>query len=132
MMPTELTVLGLGALLLLAHVLIAGRYRTRQYGTAWNMGARDEDLPPLEAIAGRLDRARGNFLETFPIAIVALMGVVVAGKTSDLTAIAAWMWLAARVIYLPLYWAGVPKLRTLVWGVALVALLVVLGVLLLG
>ena len=44
------------------------------------MGARDEDLPPLNAIAGRLDRARGNFLETFPLAIVARMGVVVAGN----------------------------------------------------
>jgi len=132
MMRPELTVLALGGVLLLAHVLIAGRYKTRQYGTRWNMGARDEDLPPLNPIAARLDRARGNFLETFPLAIVALLGVVVAGKASDLTAVAAWTWLAARVAYLPLYWAGVPKLRTAVWAVATLALLVVLGVLLLG
>jgi len=131
-MRAELLVLALGAVLLLAHVLLAGRYRTRQYGTKWNMGARDEELPPLNAIAGRLARAQANFLETFPLAIVALMGVVVAGKASDLTAIAAWAWLAARIIYLPLYWAGVPRWRTLVWGVATLALLVVLGVLLLG
>ncbi len=131
-MRAELTVLALGAVLLLVHVLLAGRYRTRQYGTAWNMGARDEDLPPLNAVAGRLVRAQGNFQETFPIAIVALLGVVVTGKTSELTAIAAWVWLGARLIYLPLYWAGVPKWRTLVWGVGTLALLVVLGVLLLG
>jgi uncharacterized MAPEG superfamily protein len=131
-MPAELTVLALGAVLLLVHVLLAGRYKTRQYGTAWNMGARDQDLPPLNAVAGRLDRARGNFLETLPMAIVALMGVVVAGKASELTAIAAWVWLAARVVYLPLYWAGVPKWRTLVWGIGTLAVLVVLGVLLLG
>lgn len=131
-MRTELTVLALGAVLLLVHILLAGRYKTQQYGTAWNMGARDEDLPPLNPVAGRLARAQGNFQETFPIAIVALMGVVVAGKASDLTAIAAWVWLVARLIYLPLYWAGVPKWRTLVWGVGTLALLVVLGVLLLG
>ena len=131
-MRAELTVLALGAVLLLVHVLLAGRYRTRQYGTAWNMGARDEDLPPLNAVAGRLVRAQGNFQETFPIAIVALLGVVVTGKTSELTAIAAWVWLGARLIYLPLYWAGVPKWRTLAWGLGTLALLVVLGVLLLG
>ena len=131
-MRPELTVLALGAVLLLVHVLLAGRYRTQQYGTAWNMGARDEQLPPLNAIAGRLARAQANFLETFPLAIVALMGVVVTGKADDLTAIAAWVWLAARIVYLPLYWAGVPKWRTLVWGVGTLALLVVLGVLLLG
>jgi len=131
-MPTELLVLALGAVLLLAHVLIAGNVRTRQYGTQWNMGARDEDMPPLDPVPARLLRAQANYQETFPIAIVALLGVVLAGKTSELTAIAAWTWLIARVIYLPLYWTGVPKVRTLVWAVATLAIVTVLGVLLLG
>ena len=131
-MTAELTVLALSGVLLLVHVFAATHYKTKQYGVDWNMGARDEDTEPLNDIAGRLDRARGNFLETLPLAIIALGGVVVAGKASDLTAIAAWVWLAARVIYLPLYSTGVPKLRTYVWGVGLLALLFVLGVLLLG
>lgn len=131
-MPSELIVLALACLLLLAHILLAIRYKTKQYGTGWNMGARDEDLPPLNAIAGRLDRARANFLETFPIAVVALFGVVLTGKASAITAIAAWIWLIARAVYLPLYWAGVPKWRTLIWGMALLALLTILGILLLG
>lgn len=131
-MPTELTVLALSGLLLLVHVFAATHYKTKQYGLGWNMGARDEDTEPLNDIAGRLDRARGNFLETLPLAIIALLGVVVAGKASDLTAIAAWVWLGARLVYLPLYWAGVPKVRTYVWAVSLMALLYVLGVLLLG
>ncbi len=131
-MPAELTVLGLSGLLLMAHVFAATHYKTKQYGVDWNMGARDEDTPPLNDIAARLDRARGNFLETLPLAIIALGGVVLADKATALTALAAWLWLGARVIYLPLYWAGIPKLRTLVWGAGLVALLYVLGVLLLG
>jgi len=57
---------------------------------------------------------------------------VLAGKASALTAIAAWVWLAARAVYLPLYAAGVPRVRTYVWAVALLALLYALGVLLLG
>jgi uncharacterized MAPEG superfamily protein len=131
-MPTELLVLGLGAVLLLVHILLAGHYRTRQYGTAWNMGARDEAMPPLDPVPARLLRAQANFLETFPVAIVALIGVVIAGKASGLTAAAAWIWLGARVVYLPLYWSGIPKVRTLVWVVGLAAILTVLGVLLFG
>ena len=131
-MTAELTVLALSGLLLLVHVFAATHYKTKQYGVEWNMGARDEETEPLNDIAGRLDRARGNFLETLPLAIIALLGVVVAGKASALTAIAAWVWLAARLIYLPLYWAGIPKIRTYVWAAGLLALLFVLGVLLIG
>ncbi len=131
-MTTELVVLALGAVLLLVHVLLAGHYRTRQYGTAWNVGARDEAVPPLDPVPARLLRAQANYLETFPVAIVALLGVVLAGKTSDLTAAAAWTWLGARLIYLPLYGAGVPKWRTAVWTVGTLAIVIVLGVLLLG
>lgn len=131
-MPQELTILVLAAVLALAHIMAAINLKTRQYGTAWNMGARDEALPPLNPVAARLERARDNYLETLPIALIGLFGVVLAGKASELTAIAGWVWLGARVVYLPLYWAGVPKIRTYVWGVALIALLVLLGVLLFG
>lgn len=131
-MTTELTVLALGAVLLLVHIMLAVHYKTQQYGKAWNMGARDEELPPLNPIAGRLERARDNFAETFPIAIVALLGIAVAGKASAISEAASITWLVARVIYLPLYWSGVPKVRTLVWGVSLLALVTLLGVLLFG
>ena len=131
-MPQELTILALAALLALAHIMIAINLKTRQYGTAWNMGARDEALPPLNPVAARLERARNNYLETLPVAVIALFGVVLAGKANELSVIAGWVWLGARVVYLPLYWAGVPKVRTLVWLVATLALLVVLGVLLFG
>ncbi|MGD9472997.1 MAG: MAPEG family protein [Novosphingobium sp.] len=125
-MAVELRVLAYGAILLLVHILLAGHFKTKQYGIGWNMGARDEELPPMNALAGRLARAQANFMETFPIAIVALGGVVLAGKTSQVTAMAAWVWLGARVLYLPLYWAGVPRIRTLVWMAGTISLLAVL------
>ncbi|OJW64695.1 MAG: hypothetical protein BGO57_09390 [Sphingomonadales bacterium 63-6] len=131
-MHSEFTILALAALLLLVHIMAAIRIKTQQYGVEWNMGARDEALPPLSPVAARLERARDNFLETLPIAIIALMGVALTGKSSTLTLAAGWVWLGARAVYLPLYWAGIPKVRTYVWGVALAALLVLLGVLLLG
>ena len=131
-MSSEITVLLLSTLLLVAHIMLAIRYKTQQYGTDWNMGARDGDLPPLNALAGRLERARDNYLETYPIAIVALLVGDMYGQNSSLIGIAAWVWLGARAVYLPLYWAGVPKVRTLVWGVGMLALLTIVVRLLLA
>ena len=131
-MPTELTILAWGAVLLFVHIFAAVQAKTRQYGTKWNMGARDEAVPPPSPVVGRLERARDNFLETLPLAIVALLGVVVAGKTSSTTALGGWLWLGARVVYLPLYGFGVPKVRTLVWMASIVGLIMALKPLLVG
>jgi uncharacterized MAPEG superfamily protein len=131
-MQAEILVLALAAVLLVAHIQLAIRFKTKQYGTDWNIGARDAEMPPLDPVAGRLERARDNFLETLPIAIIALFGVVLAGKTSDLTAIGGWVWLAGRAVYLPLYWSGVKGWRTLAWGIATVAILLVLVILIFG
>jgi uncharacterized MAPEG superfamily protein len=132
MPPIELRILGFGALLLLVHIFAAVRLKTRQYGTSWNVGARDEPLPPLNRMAGRLARAQANFLETFPIAIVALIGVVVANRTSASTALGGWIWLGARIAYLPLYAAGIPVVRTITFTISLVGLAMVLKPLIIG
>lgn len=121
-MPVELTILAWSCVLLLVHIFAAAHVRTKQYGTKWNMGARDETLPPLDPIGGRLIRAQANFLETYPIAIIVLLGVVVAGRTSEWTAIGGWLWLGARAVYLPLYGFGVPVVRTLVYVAGMVGL----------
>ncbi len=131
-MPVEITILALGAVLLFIHIFVATRFKTAQYGRKWNTSARDEALPEPNPVAGRLMRAQANFQETFPIAIVALMGVVIAGKTSQWSAFGGWIWLGARVVYLPLYWAGIPVVRTIVWSIALVGLAMVIWPLLFG
>lgn len=131
-MPQEILILALAAVLLVIHIQVAIRAKTKQYGIGWNMGARDEAMPPPGPVVGRLERARDNYLETLPIAMIALFGVVLADKASETTAIAGWVWLAARAIYLPLYWSGVPRVRTLVWAVGTLAILVVLAILIFG
>ena len=131
-MPVELLILALGALLLFVHIFTATRFKTAQYGRQWNIGARDEALPPADAMTGRTMRAQANFQETFPIAIVALLGVVIAQRTSEWTAIGGWIWLGARVVYLPLYASGVRGYRTAVWTISIVGLGMVIWPLLFG
>jgi uncharacterized MAPEG superfamily protein len=131
-MPVEVQIAAYGALLLFVHIFIATRYKTAQYGRKWNVGARDEDLPPANVMTGRTARAQANFAETFPIAIVALLGVVIAERTSASTALGGWIWLGARVAYLPLYMAGIKVVRTLVYTISIVGLAMVIWPLLAG
>ena len=125
-MTTELTVLAWGCVLAIVHIFATAQVRTRQYGTKWNMGARDEALPPALPLVGRFERAQANFFETFPLLIAAVLIVSAAGLTSKTTALGAWLWLGARIVYLPLYAFGIPVVRSLAWGVSLVGLVMIL------
>jgi uncharacterized MAPEG superfamily protein len=125
-MTTELTVLAWGCILAFVHIFAAVRVKTRQYGTKWNVGARDEALPPAEPLVGRLARAQANFFETFPIAVAAILIVSAAGLEDGWTAIGTWLWLGARVVYLPLYAMGVPVVRTIVFLASVVGIAMIL------
>src|SRR3954469_3841247 len=105
-MTTELIVLAWGCIFAFVHIFAAVRVKTRQYGTKWNVGPRDEELPPPQPIVGRLARAQANFFETFPIFAASALIVAVAGLSDRWTAIGAWLWLGARIVYLALYGAG--------------------------
>jgi uncharacterized MAPEG superfamily protein len=125
-MTTELSVLAWACLLGIVHIFAAVRVKTRQYGTRWNMGARDEELPPPQPLVGRFARAQANYFETFPIAAAAILIVTVAGLADRWTALGALLWLGARIIYLPLYAAGIPKLRTFVFLISIAGLALLL------
>jgi uncharacterized MAPEG superfamily protein len=125
-MNAELVVLAWGCVLAIVHIFAAVRVKTRQYGTKWNMGARDEALEPPQPIVGRLARAQANFFETFPIYAAAALIVSVAHLGNRWTAIGAWLWLGARLAYLPLYALGIPVVRTIAFLVSVVGIAFVL------
>ncbi len=102
-----------------------------QRGYRWTASPRDEKAPPLRGVAGRLDRALRNFLETFPLFVAAVLVALVADAHNALTEWGARLYLWGRVAYVPLYAAGVPLVRSLVWNVATVGILLLLLALLL-
>jgi uncharacterized MAPEG superfamily protein len=125
-MTTELLMLALSVVLGFVHIIVSATATTSQYGSKWNLSARDDEMPPLRGIAGRLQRALHNFLETFPLFAVA---VLIADATNRHGWLALWgsqIYFYARVIYLPLYAAGIPVVRTLVWLVATLGIVMVL------
>jgi len=122
----ELLLLACAAIVGLVQLLWAAAAARGQQGLKWGAGPRDEPRP-LTGVAGRLDRAFRNFLETFPIFVAAVVGAYLAGKLGALTLWGCALYVAARALYVPLYAAGVPMIRSLVWGVSLAGLVMVLA-----
>lgn len=129
-MATELVILAWTLVLALVHVFAAGISRTRQYGSRWGMGPRDGEMPPLAPLPGRLQRAQQNFFETFPLFAVAVLIAALTGQLSTQTLVGAHLYFWARLAYLPIYALGVPMVRSLVWGVAFLGLLLILAAIL--
>jgi len=124
-MTFELTMLAWTLVLAFVQILLFDVARTNQYGLKWNTGPRDEEMPPLSPVAGRLQRAQANLYETLPLFIAAVLIAHVAGIQNELTHWGSALYLGGRVVYVPLYAFGVRNLRSLVWIVSLVGLLMV-------
>lgn len=127
-----MTLLGATIILALFQILLAAQARTMQYGTTWNMGARDADMPPLNPVAGRLLRAQANLFETLPLFIGALLGAAYTSKLGALTEIGSALYFGGRLLYVPLYAIGVPVVRSLVWMAATLGLVLIVGAFLFG
>ncbi|HXC57052.1 MAG TPA: MAPEG family protein [Rhizomicrobium sp.] len=125
-MTTEFTMLALAVVLGLFQLLIAARAGNGQRGVRWNVGPRDQPAPAVGKVAGRLERASRNFLETFAFFAVAVILCALVGRHNWATVWGAQIYLAARIVYLPLYGFGVPVLRTLVWLVGTLAIVLLL------
>jgi uncharacterized MAPEG superfamily protein len=113
----------LGLVQLVIHVLVAIKAR----GLGWAFSPRDAAMPRLEGVGGRLDRAFYNLLETFPFfaAVVLVAGNL--GVHNSMTTLGAQVFFWARVVYIPVYAAGLPVVRTGVWGVSVVGIVMVLS-----
>jgi uncharacterized MAPEG superfamily protein len=125
-MTTELTLLGWTLVLALVQIALASTARTIETGLWFNMSARDSEGPPKRPLTARLQRAQANLFETLPLFAAAVLIAHVAGRHSEQTVLACQLYLAARLLYVPLYAAGVPVVRTLVWGVSLAGLVMLL------
>ncbi len=123
MMSFEIRMLVWAILLGIAQLLLAAAFVTAQRGLKWNAGPRDTPQPPPAGVAGRLERALRNFLETFPFFAAGVLAVTALGKGSAHTALAAQLYVWARLVYVPLYGVGVPYLRSLAWVVSLWSIL---------
>ncbi|WP_244850046.1 MAPEG family protein [Caballeronia sp. SL2Y3] len=125
-MSFELTMLAWTLVLALVQVLLPALLRNRETGIRYNTGPRDGPAPPPGKLTARLMRAQSNLFETLPVFAVAVLIVHVTGRENPLTHYGALAYFIARVVYVPLYAAGVPFLRSLAWLVSVVGIIQIL------
>jgi uncharacterized MAPEG superfamily protein len=118
----ELTLLGWTLVLAIVQILLPAGFRNRETGVAFNAGPRDEPGPPVGKVTARLQRAQANLYETLPLFAAAVLIAHAAGREGALTLWGAWLYLIARVVYVPLYAFGVPWVRSMAWSVSLLGL----------
>jgi uncharacterized MAPEG superfamily protein len=125
-LPTEIVMLGVGVVLLLLQLFLQSIPATIEMGGDYKAGPRDEPRVLRGVFAGRADRAFRNLLETFPAFAALALALVVTGRTGGLGALGAEVWVAMRIVFVPLYFVQIPYLRSLVWFVSIFALVAML------
>lgn len=95
-------------------------------GAVWGFGNRGGAKPPFPEWANRAERAHANLVENLaPFAILVLVAHV-AGKANASTAFGASLFFWARLLYVPVYVAGIAYVRTLVFFVATAGEIIIL------
>ena len=131
-MSVELRMLTLSAVLGIVQIIAASHAASLQRGYRWTASPRDTQVQPLRGVAGRLDRALRNFGETFPLFAAVVLVAHATGTQDALTEWGARLYFWGRVAYVLLYAAGIPLIRSLVWNVATVGIVLIIAALLFG
>ncbi len=114
-MTPELTALTLAAILQFAQIALYSGLAIPQVGVARAAGPRDGGVT-LEGHAGRASRAMTNHFEGLILFAIAVGVLSLSGRTGPLTATLAWVYLAARLAYVPAYLLGWAPWRTVIWA----------------
>lgn len=122
-MTPELRYLVFSVVLGIVLLITASHAISSQYGYSWTASNRDQPMPPLKGIVGRIDRALINFLETFPFFAVLLLVAHLAGRDGSLTLWGSRLYFWGRVVHAVASIAGYPMLRSMIWNVSLVGML---------
>jgi uncharacterized MAPEG superfamily protein len=125
-MSVEMKCLFAAMVLALVHLTAASFSFKAQAGNRYTVGPRDEDIRPT-GLAGRLDRAQRNFLETFPVFVAAVLMIHLLDRSGAVSTAGALLYIGCRAIFLPLYAWGVPWLRTFSWNIATLGLVLVMA-----
>jgi len=115
-MTPELTVLTLAALLQGVQFLAFSIAANRQVGPRTALGPRDTPIQ-LTGTAGRLQRALNNHFEGLILFTIACLVVTLSNRSGEFTATCAWVYLAARIAYVPAYVFGLTPWRSVIWCV---------------
>jgi uncharacterized MAPEG superfamily protein len=126
-MTPELTALALAALLQAVQFVLYAIPANLELGSGYTMSARDR--PPSRDMShktARLGRALNNHFEGLILFTIAVLVVTLGQAASPFTAACAWVYLGARVLYIPAYAYDLRPWRSLVWAAGFFATLLMI------
>ena len=123
-MTPELTALALAGLLQAAQFILFAVPANIELTPGYTSSARDK--PPsrqLSTVTARLQRAMNNHFEGLILFTLAVVVVTLGGQSSPTTQTCAWVYLAARALYIPAYAFGWRPWRSAIWAIGFFATL---------
>jgi uncharacterized MAPEG superfamily protein len=120
-MTPELFVLTLAALLQVIQFALMSIPANLELGPGKTLSPRDRDRlggsleDRLSSRTARLYRALNNHFEALILFSIAVVIVTLSDQSSAVTTTCAWIYLAARIAYVPAYWLGLTPWRSLIW-----------------
>ena len=126
-MTPELTVLTLAGLLQVLQFVLMAVPANLELGTGKTLSPRDRDrlggdmIDMVSTRTARLIRAMNNHFEALILFTIAAVVITVSGQSTPFTAACAWVYLGARVLYIPAYAFGWTPWRSYIWFVGLLA-----------
>ncbi|KIT14220.1 MAPEG family protein [Jannaschia aquimarina] len=115
-MTPELTALAVAILIQALQFVIYAIPANRELGTGYTMSARDrEPSRGMSDRTARLGRAMDNHFEGLILFTAAVLLVVVSDQYTAITGGLAWIYVAARILYVPAYAYGWRPWRSIIW-----------------
>ena len=113
-MTPGLTLLVWSTTLFAGYIGVQSTLYRLDYGMGFGATARDNPRPP-GTLNARGGRALRNLLETYPVFVVLALAAELGNQADGLSFWGGQLYFWSRWVYLPLYVLGVPYLRSAVW-----------------
>jgi len=131
-MTVDLQLVAFAVVLTWVMIFSTGVLRARAWtpaGMKMAFGNRHDAPTTHPAWIERSDRAAKNMLENLPLFIGLVAVAHLGGRHAPRVDLGAHLFFWARVAYWPIYVAGVPVVRTLIWYVSITGLALILSAL---
>jgi uncharacterized MAPEG superfamily protein len=124
---SELTCLELSVVLWLLHVLVQATVGNVELPFGYLFTSRDKPAAASGLLFGRATRALANYVENLTPFVAVALALIATQRTGGAGAIGSTIWILARIVYLPVYVFGIIYVRTIMWGISIIGLVMMLG-----
>ncbi len=123
---SELTCLELSVVLWLVHVLVQATAGNLELPFGYLFTSRDKPAATSGLLFGRATRALANYVENFAPFVAVALALIVTQRSGGAGALGATIWILARIVYIPVYLFGIVYVRSAVWAISIVGLVMML------